>query len=136
MFSVPQFIDVEDKIAGPLTWRQLLWMIALGAIEFILYTLFDQTLFIIISIPLVLFFIALAFYRPGGFSMASFIGNAVFFVFRPKIAIWERPAFTTLPAKKPEDHPGHAASASPETKVLTREKIAELARMIDNQSKV
>ena len=25
-FEVPQFIDIEDKIIGPLTWRQFIYL--------------------------------------------------------------------------------------------------------------
>lgn len=45
MFSTPQFIDVEDKIAGPLTWRQLLWMIGMGITLLVIYTMIGTVVF-------------------------------------------------------------------------------------------
>jgi hypothetical protein len=131
MSSVPQFIDVEDKIAGPLTWKQLGWMIAMGAVIFICFSIFDTTLTIIVSIPVVMLFVALAFYRPNGFSMISFLGSGVFFLFRPKLAVWERPAAPVV-SSKAETEP-KVTVAPVQDKHMTREKLAELARTIDSK---
>jgi len=37
LFNVPQFIDIEDKIVGPLTAKQLGWL-ALGSVIALLLT--------------------------------------------------------------------------------------------------
>ncbi|EKD71060.1 MAG: hypothetical protein ACD_46C00281G0001, partial [uncultured bacterium] len=37
LINVPQYIDVEDKVAGPLTIKQLGWLIALGIMLLILW---------------------------------------------------------------------------------------------------
>jgi len=128
MFSVPQFIDVEDKIAGPLTWRQLLWMIGMGAMLLVFFNLFDATLFFIIAIPTVLLFVALAFYRPNGFPLTTFIFYAVLFIFRPKVSVWERPLRQPPKASAPEtkkEEPGVR------DKRINQEKLTELARILD-----
>ena len=66
MFNVPQFIDVEDKIAGPLTVKQLLWMIGMVAVLLAIFFSLDGAVMVIAAIPVVLLFVALAFYRPNG----------------------------------------------------------------------
>ena len=134
MFSVPQFIDVEAKIAGPLTWRQLLWMIAMGAILLTVFAIFDKSLAFIISIPTVLLFCALAFYRPSGFSLISYLASAAVFLFRPKVAVWERPV-TLLPPERSATQTPAGAAAPVTEKGLTREKLAELARIIDSRGR-
>lgn len=131
MFSVPQFIDVEDKIAGPLTWKQLGWMIGMGAAVLTIFGIFDTSLSIVLSIPVVLLFCALAFYRPNGISMISFLGSAFLFLFRPKVSVWERPTMIMPTVKAPA--PRENTEVHPMDKHLTREKLAELARMIDSQ---
>ena len=45
-FVIPQFIDVEDKIIGPITVRQFIIMLAGGGLVFISYKLSDFTLFL------------------------------------------------------------------------------------------
>ncbi len=133
MFSVPQFIDIEDRIAGPLTWKQLGWMIAMGAVILVIRTLFDTALTIIVGIPIVLLFVSLAFYKPNGFPMTAFLSNAVLFFFRPKVAVWERPGIAVTP-KKALARPIETGSENQE-KRLTREKLTELARLMDNRGR-
>lgn len=132
MFSVPQFIDVEDKVAGPLTWKQLGWMIGMGAAILLIFAIFDTSLSIVLSIPVVLLFCALAFYKPNGFPLTSFIGSGTFFLFRPKIAVWERP--TGVLPKVTQKAPADETEKPPVIdRQLTREKIAALAQMIDRK---
>lgn len=132
MFSVPQFIDVEDKIAGPLTWRQLLWMIGMGAILLTFFNLFDTALFIIIAIPTVLLFVLFAFYRPNGFPMTTFAFYAILFLFRPKVSVWERPVKARPVVKEPEKK---VAPPSAGSKQIELDKLKELARIMDSRGK-
>lgn len=131
MFSVPQFIDVEDKIAGPLTWRQLLWMIGMGAVLLVAFNTFDNTLAIIIAIPTVLIFVAFAFYRPNGFPLTTFVFYMILFLFRPKISVWERPTHKPSVPKAPEKK----AEADTGIKQINQEKLRELARILDSRGK-
>lgn len=132
MFSVPQFIGVEDKIAGPLTWRQLLWMIGMGAILLTFFNLFDTALFIIVAVPTILLFVVFAFYRPNGFPMTTFVFYMFLFLFRPKVSVWERPVkvrpVTQAPAK-----PNDPLPIGP--KHIDRARLAELARILDSRGK-
>lgn len=130
MFNVPQFIDVEDKIAGPLTWKQLLWMIGMGATLLIMYGLFETGAFFALAIPVVLIFVAFAFYKPHGFPMTTFVFNAVVFLFRPKVAVWERPLPRRVAAKEPSNQETKVVPAEP--KVLTEERLKEIAKMVDH----
>lgn len=135
MSSVPQFVDVEDKIAGPLTWKQLLWMIAMGAVLLVLFTTFGTTLAIVFGIPVVLIFLALAFYKPNGFPLVSFIGQAVLFLFRPKVAVWERPVISMVSVKPRSENTKEQATEVQPEKQLTRDRLKELARIMDNQGR-
>ena len=90
LFNVPQYIDVEDKIAGPLTGKQLLWMFGMGAALLILWNMLDQTTFLIVAFPVAALFVALAFYRPYNQPLITFIFSAASFIFHPKLYVWER----------------------------------------------
>ena len=90
LFNVPQYIEIEDKIAGPLTAKQLLWMFGMGAVLLILWGILELTYFIISAIPVVLIFCALAFYRPHGQPLIKFIVWGILFAFQPKTYIWRR----------------------------------------------
>jgi hypothetical protein len=88
--GVPQFIDVEDKIAFGLTGKQLLWMGAAVALLVVSYGLFNRQVFYAIAFFVVVIFGALAFWRPQGVSMVTFIGFSLYFFLKPKKYIWKR----------------------------------------------
>lgn len=131
MSNVPQFIDIEDKVAGPLTWRQLLWMIAMGILLLVLYNILPGIVFVVVAIPIILAFSALAFYRPQGQSLIGFVGHGFFFFFRPKVAVWERPVMRprTIMEKKIKN------DTRPESiKGVSREQLRQLAQVLDQRS--
>jgi hypothetical protein len=130
MFNVPQFIDVEDKIAGPLTWRQLLWMIGMGAVVLTLFMFLDGPIMFIVIVPVVLLFLLLAFYRPGGQPFIQYIMSAFFFLFRPKVMMWDRPVGGML--RKPITKKAQADTA-PDRKAVTMEEIRAVAEMVDKR---
>jgi hypothetical protein len=129
MFNVPQYIDVEDKIAGPFTAKQVGWMIACGGVLFILYSIFELIPFVILAIPIVLLFAALAFYKPNGQPFIRFLMHAVLFLFRPKIAVWERPVRQMMPKKEAPI----AEMPKDERKKVTITDLNEIARMVDSR---
>ena len=49
-FTVPQFIDVENKIIGPITARQFLILLIAAIIVAISYKIFDFSLFLTVGI--------------------------------------------------------------------------------------
>lgn len=100
--NVPQFIDVEDKIAGPLTWKQLFWMIGLLVILIVLYNLFSAGAFILIGIPVSLIFVAFAFVKPYGQPMTSFVYYGSMHLFGPKVYVWKREVQTAQKKETPD----------------------------------
>ncbi len=129
IFNVPQFIDVEDKIAGPFTAKQLLWMFAMGGVLLIIWTLFEKTVFYVMVVPVALVFLALAFYRPQGVPLIKFIFFGLAFLFQPKIYSWKR-----LPKVKKIEQPAKKESlANRKTeKKITPDYIKSLAKTIDS----
>ncbi len=129
IFNVPQYIDVEDKIAGPLTAKQLLWMIGMGATLFVFWTVLDKETFYVLAIPVVLIFVALAFYRPYDQSLISFIGLGISYLFSPKVYSWKR-----ISSGKIEKIISQTEKEKKEEKKNLSEKdIEELARLLDTE---
>jgi hypothetical protein len=90
-YNVPQFIDIEDKIVGPLTAKQLLWLFGLGGTLFLMWVMIGSKLnFILIAIPVSFLFLALAFYRPYGQPLSKFIVSMFLFFVKPKVYMWQR----------------------------------------------
>ena len=89
-FTVPQFIDVEDKILGPLTVRQFLVMLATSFFMFIEYKLFDFTAFLATGIPTIMVGGIFAFLRVNGQPFHFFCLNLVQTVRRPSLRLWNK----------------------------------------------
>ncbi len=137
IFSVPQFINVEDKIAGPLTARQFLWFLAMGAILLILWNVFSQEAFYIIGIPVVLIFVALAFYRPQGVPLVVFIGYALTYLFQPKIYVWKRvPKSSSATPTAPPPKTQYKSQFYREQAKLSEEDLSTLSTVLDTEGAV
>jgi len=87
-FVVPQFIDVENKIFGPVTARQFVLLIIWGGMEFGAYKLFDTVPFVIATIILSLFFAPMAFIKPYGKPFHYFLLSVYKAKTRPDIRVW------------------------------------------------
>ncbi len=134
--SVPQYIDVEDKIVGPFTWKHIGWLLGMCAVLLVMYAVFDFQLFLIAGGPTALTFLAFAFYRPSGMPMAKFVFHGASFLFRPKVSVWERPVhisnMPTVVVKRSESAVVESARDSQE---VTEQKLKTLAAVLDSRGK-
>lgn len=92
-FQVPQFIEVEDKIFGPLTLKQFIYLAGTAGLAFLVYSLVSKlsTLVgIVAAIPIVAFGFALAFYKFNEKPLLNVIESAVKFYFSEKLYIWKK----------------------------------------------
>jgi hypothetical protein len=63
-FQVPQFIEVEDKIFGPLTLKQFIYLAGGGGLSFIVYVFLNSVTLAIVPIILIMAIsAAFAFYK-------------------------------------------------------------------------
>lgn len=89
-YSVPQFVDVEDKVIGPLSIRQFLYLLGGIGIAITLWVLLPAILAIILDLPIVLLAAGLAFYKINGVPLQTYIANLFAFVVRPNTRVWKR----------------------------------------------
>lgn len=89
-YVVPQFIDVEDKIIGPLTTRQFLIMLVTTLVMFIEYKLADFGLFLLIGILTFVIGGIFAFFRVNGQPFHFFCLNLVQTFRRPGLRSWNK----------------------------------------------
>jgi len=89
-FKVPQFLDIEDKIFGPFTFSEFVYLAGGGGLCFIIYRaagLFWG------FIPIVLIgglSAGLVFYRPNGKPLIEMIEAGVKYLIQDKLYIWKR----------------------------------------------
>lgn len=130
MQIVPQYINVEDQIVGPLTWKHLAWLFGGSGILLVLYILLDTITFYI-SVAIIAPIIgALAFARPNGVSMIEFIGYGFNYIFRPRIYTWQR---DVVMEKKRNNKQNVKISTIKKQKQLTTDDIAAIAQTLDSR---
>ena len=89
-FVVPQFIDVEDKIFGPISVRQFLILLAAGILIFIFYKLFTMVLFIILTVITGGTAIVFAFVKIKGQDFHYFILNLFQYTRKDRLRVWDK----------------------------------------------
>lgn len=89
-FVVPQFIDAEDKIFGPVTARQFIILMVVFMIEFALFRLLSFITFLVIGIPLIAFGGTVAFVRINGAPFHYFFLNIIQTFKKPRLRVWSR----------------------------------------------
>ena len=87
-FVIPQAIDAEAKIMGPVTARQFVILIVRTLVGAVIYLLADFTLFMILVTPVAGIGLVLAFVRINGQNFHYFLLNIVMTWRKPKIRIW------------------------------------------------
>lgn len=87
-FTVPQFIDVEDKIIGPITTRQFLILMAATIISAIAYKIFDFSLFATVFIVTLFTAAMFAFVRVNGRPFHLFVLNLSQTLRRSPLRVW------------------------------------------------
>jgi hypothetical protein len=91
-FQVPQFIDVEDKIIGPLTLKQFIYLAIAAGFCFILFFVLQTWLWIIVTGIIGVISAAFAFLRFNGRPLSVAFIAALGYIWRPKFYIWKREA--------------------------------------------
>lgn len=94
-FPVPKNIDLEDKIIGPMTLRQFLYVLVGGAISYAIFKKLggpggNMQLALLISIPIALLTLALAFMKIQEQPLPEFLMALFTFLSRPRQRIWKR----------------------------------------------
>jgi hypothetical protein len=87
---VPQFLDVESKIIGPISARQFVILLAMGLVMAVLYRIFLFGTFLGLGVPVFVLGVVFAFVRINGQPFHFFVLNAVQTFRRPMLRIWDK----------------------------------------------
>jgi len=89
-FQVPQFIDIEDKIFGPLTIKQFIYIAGGGGLCFILFRFLPLIIVIPLGIAVIGFSLAMAFYQVNNKPLIYTLQSAFGYFFSNKLYLWKR----------------------------------------------
>lgn len=130
-FVVPQFLDVEDKVIGPITVRQFIILLISGGIEFAAWRFADLSLFLLISFFNAVFTILFAFIKINGRPIHFFLLNIIQTSKRPWLRLWIKEFDSTeFHAKKEAAKDKRIEMPKSKYKVGTS-RLAELSLIVD-----
>ena len=87
-YAIPQFVEVEDRVVGPLTTKQFLYLVAGGVFLVIAWSLADLGLFILLAILTAGVVIPFAFIKINGRPFQIYLSSVIKFFTRPKLRLW------------------------------------------------
>ncbi len=127
-FKVPQFLDIEDKIFGPFTFRQFAYLAGGGGLCFVLYKALP---FYISFIPIIIvagLALALAFYKVNNKPFIFVVESGIKYLLTDKLYIWKRRMKEKDEEKTEENKPKIAVQRA--SRVNTS-KLKDLAWSLD-----
>ena len=127
-FQVPQFIEVEDKIFGPLTFKQFIYVAGGAGICVILFIFLPKFLAIPISLPVALFSGALAFYKVNGKPFINIVEAFLKYTVTNKLYIWKK---EEKPIQKAASAQGSGEPKQVYVPKLSESKLKELTWSLD-----
>lgn len=127
-YQVPQFIEVEDKIVGPLTLKQFIYVAGSAGLCIVFFVYLPLIAAIILSIPVVASGVALSFYKMNGKPFIEILEAGFNYYTGAKLFLWkhQEPKAPTAAEKVPV-----ATSTAPATARLTRGKLSDLVWSLD-----
>lgn len=130
-YQIPQFINVEDKIFGPFTLKQFIYLIAGLGLIVLFWNFFETPLLVVFSVPIASFAVALAYLKINEQPLAKVLLNGFRYFIRPRLYIWKkiRPEISVVQTAK--------KTAMPlELMKLTENKLIDLAWSLDIKEKL
>ncbi|PJA47315.1 hypothetical protein CO172_02060 [Candidatus Uhrbacteria bacterium CG_4_9_14_3_um_filter_36_7] len=89
-FTVPQFIDAEDKIIGPITVRQFLILLVAALLIALFWKLLSFIIFVFSSIFILGLAFTLAFAKINGMPFHFFLLNLIQTLRKPRLRVWDK----------------------------------------------
>jgi len=136
-FTIPQFIDVEDKIIGPITTRQFIIMLTGFVLMAISYKIFDFSLFVATSVILLIIIVVFAFIKINGQPFHFFLVNITQTLKRAKLRTWnngDKPLdISSQLSEKDIANKDSLKPANFKPKKIVESRLNELSLIVDTQ---
>lgn len=132
-FSVPQFVEIEDRIIGPLTLKQFLILLAGGLIGLFFWSIFKAGfIFFLLTLPTGALFVYLAFGRLNGRPVLANIPNFIKFLTTPKVRVFYRSGEKTLVLTKKK--PLEELPKQQQEEEAVKSRLKRLAYLLDQKT--
>ena len=132
-YKVPQDVEADDKLLGPFTFRQFVYLMIMGGCIGLAFALFQVFPFLaLLPAPFIIFFAALALPLKRDQPMETYLAAVVNFHLKPNKRLWnpgQRESTVTITAPKQIE--------KPRTRDLSEEeagnRLSFLANVIDTE---
>lgn len=104
-FQVPQFTDVEDKIVGPLTLKQFIYLAGAGGLCVIIFSFLPKWLAFPLIVLVAIFGAALAFYKINNRPFIEVVQSFLTYTLKGKLYIWKHESKKPTATAQPQAHP-------------------------------
>lgn len=121
-FEVPQFIEIEDKIFGPLTWKQFIYVGGGSGLVAVLFFFTPFLIFVLLGLPVAAITFLLGFYPINNRPFSIFLESAIGYLKSAKLYFWRKrgsgvysgavPESVSAPAYLPPSTDGGIATLS------------------------
>ena len=130
-FQVPQFIEVEDKIFGPLTLKQFIYLCGGGGLCVVFYLVMPLYLALLFILPVGAFSLALAFYKVNNKPFIYLLEAASKYLISDHLYVWRRVDHPAAP-----DESAGAVAPVDDAGILSRmgnSKLKEMSWTLDTK---
>jgi len=129
-YQVPQFIEIEDKIFGPLTLKQFIYLAGGAGLCLAFFTLLPIYIALVFMVPVAAFAAALAFFKVNGRPFIVAVEHAFGYFFGTKLYLWKQHQEKITPSAKLQslDHmKSDSAQALMGVPKLSQSKLKDLS---------
>ncbi len=127
-YQVPQFITIEDKVFGPFTIKQFLYLAGGGLLLVAARVFLAPFIFWLVAGVIGGLAASFAFLKINEQPFPVIFKNAVFYFLRPRLYIWKKEV-QTKPRTKTEVKPSESLIKS--IPKITQSKLSDLAWSLD-----
>lgn len=133
-FKVPQKIDIEDKILGPLTMVQFVYAVLGAGGGYIILNSIGGFVGWLLAMPVFIFTFCIVFVKINGRSFGSFLKNLIAYMANPKTRLWHK---SENNVRVEIYQPKVEAAADPyANKYYSKAEIDKLANIIDKRGRI
>jgi len=133
-YQVPQFTDVEDKIFGPLTLKQFVYVAGGAGLGFVLWSYLPPLIAIPLALAVIGFATSLAFIKVNNKPLIIIIEAGFKYFVHSKLYLWN--TAHKKKDKKKKDGENNLPPAPVQAPALSENKIKSLAWSLDINERI
>lgn len=133
VYKVPQDVEADDKLIGPFSFRQFIYLVIVALAMFAAWGLAQIFIgLVVLPLPIILFFGAIALPLRKDQPMEIYLAAMVKFFFKPRLRLWQPEGQINL-VTIVAPHVNEAAAAPSLTRSEAQQRLSYLAQVIDTQ---